>query len=165
MENYVDNITDNISNKIHKILDIEYHYDVLKLFDEIKDLSEDEKCRVIGDIINSLLLKIRDIDNIKDKIYEFYGEGKYDKYVEDLISFFATDESEEVQSEGEIVAIDLINKTLGKNRRKLELPIEVDSIKNYCINSCIRDEDTELVLMWVVIKLICMYHIIEKFGK
>jgi len=47
----------------------------------------------------------------------------------------------------------LILKTIGINGRKIELPVNISYIKEYCISNIIEEKSIRKTLLWIVLEL------------
>ena len=128
LNEYVKKISEVLDDKIKIITSIQYYYDLEKLTSFLNDLSNDDAEKVLEQLIN-------------EKLEEIKKSGKADKFrennrlVDDVTEFFYDNNEEEgaIIEEGSCVASDLILKTIGTNGRKIELPVKISYIKEYCI--------------------------------
>lgn len=163
IEKYKDKVLNNINDKIDTIKKIEYHYNLKDLFNDLKNLSLEQKERTYESIINSQLETISkhnfdDITTIKKKhdigdIQEFFSYSFFSKNEEENNQFCA------IEEEAEYVADDLIAKVCGKNGRSISLPISLSNIKNYCIHSVVSEDGIDKTILWIILDLsiICSY--------
>ena len=59
-----------------------------------------------------------------------------------------------ILEEGDKVANDLLFKVIGLNKRVIELPLKLETIKNYCLSSDIKEELISDTLIWIIIRYI-----------
>lgn len=148
LNRYVKEISDVLDDKIKIITSIEYYYDLEKLASSLKDLSDTEAENVLEQLIN-------------EKLEQIKKSGKADKFrennrlVDDVTEFFYENKEEDVAivEEGSCVATDLILKTISINGRKIELPVKISYIKEYCISNIIEEKDIRKTLLWIVLEL------------
>ncbi len=148
LNRYVKEISDVLDNKIKIITSIEYYYDLEKLTSSLNKLSNIEAENVLEQLINKKLEQIKKSDKV-DKFRE------NNRLVDDVTEFFYNNNEEDgaIVEEGCCVATDLILKTIGINGRKIELPVKVSYIKEYCISNIIEEKDIRKTLLWIVLEL------------
>lgn len=81
---------------------------------------------------------IRDVDEITD----YYASEKEDFDV--------------VIEEGDNVSNDILLKVIGANDRKIELPVDINIIKNYCFSTELKEEQFYDTLMWIALRYIAI---------
>ena len=153
----VKEISDVLDDKIKIITSIEYYYDLEKLTSSLKDLSDTEAENVLERLIN-------------EKLEQIKKSGKADKFrknnrlVDDVTEFFYDNKEEDgaIVEEGSCVATDLILKTIGINGRKIELPVKISYIKEYCISNIIEEKDIRKTLLWIVLELSVVSYFLNK---
>ena len=142
--NLIKEIEINIS-KIIEVLNLEYE----SLINNFNKLSNDEKDLVIETTINKLL------DELKNKItIEKYHLITRD--VDEITDYYASkrDDFDVILEEGDKVANDLLFKVIGLNKRNIELPIKLDTIKNFCLSFDIKEDLVYDTLLWIIIRYI-----------
>lgn len=147
MNKYVNKISDILEEKIKIITSIEYHYDIDKLLSFMNSLSESEEEKVLEKTINDKLeeIKLLGVDCLIDKD---------DNSIDEVNEFFQNKEKDSTcATEGICVANDLVLKVLGKNGRKISLPINIEYIKDFCIGNIIEERYIRKTLIWVVLEL------------
>lgn len=145
---YVKKISEVLDDKIKIITSIQYYYDLEKLTSSLNDLSDADAENVLEQLIN-------------DKLEEIKKSGKADKFrennrlVDDVTEFFYDNNEKDgaIVEEGSCVASDLILKTIGINGRKIEMPVNISYIKEYCINNIIEKKNIRKTLLWIVLEL------------
>ena len=148
LNEYVKKISEVLDDKIKTITSIQYYYDLEKLTSSLNDLSNDDAENVLEQLIN-------------EKLEEIKKSGKADKFsenkrlVDDVTEFFYNDKEEDgaIVEEGSCIASDLILKIIGKNGRKIEIPINISYIKEYCISNVIEEKNIRKTLLWIVLEL------------
>lgn len=161
LEQYIDTISHEFENSTKKIMAIEYHYDLVKIFSITDSLSLKEKYSLYEALINDYLKKIKSLKNhpsmndiAKDinNITEFYDYTYgVDKQNEESTLY-------EVMEEADDIVDDLYLKLIGVNGRNLKLPIKLDDIINLQIRGIINSDDIEKVIYWVILKLSVLYN-------
>ncbi|HIR49440.1 MAG TPA: hypothetical protein IAB35_05620 [Candidatus Faecimonas gallistercoris] len=161
LEQYIDTISHEFENSTKKIMAIEYHYDLEKIFSISDNLSLKEKYSLYEALINDYLKKIKSLKNhpsmndiAKDinDITEFYDYtyGVDDQKEESTLY--------EAMEEADDIVDDLYLKLIGVNGRNLKLPIKLDDIINLQIRGIINSDDIEKVIYWVILKLSVLYN-------
>lgn len=161
LEQYIDTISHEFENSTKKIMAIEYHYDLEKIFSITDNLSLKEKYSLYETLINDYLKKIKSLKNhpsmndiAKDinDITEFYDYTyEVDKQKEESTLYEAMEEADDIVD-------DLYLKLIGVNGRNLKLPIKLDDIINLQIRGIINSDDIEKVIYWVILKLSVLYN-------
>lgn len=165
LEQYIDTISHKFENSTKKIMAIEYHYDLEKIFSITDNLSYTEKYYLYEALINDYLRKIKSLKNhlsmndiAKDinDITEFYD---YTYGVDD-----PKEESTlyEAMEEADDIVDDLYLKLIGLNGRNLKLPIKLDDVINLQIRGIINSDDIEKVIYWVILKLSVLYNYLSR---
>lgn len=119
---YVQSITKKMTLNLSEVIKVQ-EYTLDELTSSIKDLNTDEKEKILEDIINNQLVELK--DKSEEKIKSVF------KQVDDITDYFIKyyDDNSDIVSECDDIANDLLFKALGKNNRKLELPINLSYIK------------------------------------
>lgn len=119
---YVQCITKKMTLNLSEVIKVQ-EYTLDELTSSIKDLNTDEKEKILEDIINNQLVELK--DKSEEKIKNVF------KQVDDITDYFIKyyDDNSDIVSECDDIANDLLFKALGKNNRKLELPINLSYIK------------------------------------
>lgn len=153
----INTICKNFENSIIEIINIQYYYDLEKFFSTGSDLSESDKYLLYENLINDYLIKIK---NLNKKV----ELNKFSREIDDYLEFFSYRFNEknkeylsDIEFEGDEIANDLYLKLIGINNRNLKLPINLNEIINYQINSIIDRKDIEKVIQWIILKLAIMY--------
>ncbi len=147
LQSYANIVENNIEKDFKVITSIVYKYDVKKIMEGIDTLSIEEQDKVLEMCINKYLTEI------KEKALSQEQYKKMERDSDEIIDFYEDSELEEVMEEASCVTYDLIMKVTGHNNRKIELPINIDFIKTYCINNMVKESDIQLTLLFVVLTL------------
>ena len=156
-QNYVDLITKRITSNLSKVVEVqEYTLDDLTI--TIKDLKETEKESIIEEVINNQLLELK---------HRKYKEiRKVFKQVDDITDYFIKyyNDDSDIVSECDDIADDLLFKTIGRNERTINMPININYIKEYCLSSNISNSQIYDSLVWIALRLITINYCI-KFNE
>ena len=90
---------------------------------------------------------LRDISRKIDDVTDYY-EPKQGDFVE-------------IEEECDYIANDIMYKVLGTKDRKLDLPLNVSIIKDYCFSSEIKKEQFSNALMWIALRYITIIQYIK----
>lgn len=151
---YVDNICENINNKIKTIDSVECHYELNSLIENINELSDKEKDEILEQLLNKFLELLKPI----------YTQEKYQKIakkVDNITDYFLSNDDDNLVSDGDTIADDLIYKLVNYNGRKLNLPVKVEYIKEYSITSLVKDIELTKELIWIILRLATIYYCLE----
>lgn len=150
---YANKITRKMVSNLSQIVEIqEYNLDDLIIL--IRDLKESEKEKVIEEIINNQLIELK--EKTEEKVRNVF------KQVDEITDYFIKvyDDSD-IINESDDIANDLLFKALGRNGRKLEIPINTSYIKNYCLSSSISDNQLYDSLVWIALRLVAINYCIK----
>lgn len=133
--------------KVQEVLDL----DLNDLIEIIDGLNDEDKDKVISIIINNQLEKLKsttieqinDVSREIDEITDYYASKKED--------------FDAVIEEGDYVANQILYKVIGYNDRKLDLPIDLSIIKDYCFSSDLKEEQFYDALMWIALRYITIF--------
>ena len=134
-------------SKVQEVLDL----DINDLIDIVERLPIEDKDKVVSIIINNQLEKLKTTLTIKkykeiirdvDEITDYYASKKEDFDV--------------VIEEGDNVSNDILLKVIGNNDRKIELPVDINIIKNYCFSTELKEEQFYDTLMWIALRYIAI---------
>lgn len=154
---YVNKITRKMVSSLSQIVEIqEYNLDDLTIL--IRDLKESEKEKIIEEIINNQLIELK--GKTEKKVRNVF------KQVDEITDYFIKvyDDSD-IINESDDIANDLLFKALGKNGRKLEFPINISYIKNYCLSSNISDNQLYDSLVWIALRLVAINYCIKYYEN
>lgn len=134
-------------SKVQEVLDL----DINDLIDIVERLPIEDKDKVVSIIINNQLQKLKTTLTIKkykeiirdvDEITDYYASKKEDFDV--------------VIEEGDNVSNDILLKVIGNNDRKIELPVDINIIKNYCFSTELKEKQFYDTLMWIALRYIAI---------
>ncbi len=148
-----------LDNKVEKVIEVEKNYNLVKIFEN--KLPQDEKDKIYEMLINDYLKKIKEL-----KLKTINSSVDIDDITRffDYDYFFKTENSEkkypysDLEDEADCIADDLVLKVLNNNNRKIDLPIKIDIIKEYCFSSKIKSEDIEKAILWIILRLSVIYN-------
>ena len=151
---YVQSITKKMTLNLSNVIKVR-SYTLDELTTSIQNLKNDEKEKILENIINNQLLELKNI--LEEKIISVFKQ--VDEITDYFIKFY--DDNSDIVSECDDIANDLLFKSLGRNNRKLELPINLSYIKNYCLSSNIKDNQLYDSLVWITLRLVAILHCIK----
>ena len=134
-------------SKVQEVLDL----DINDLIDIVERLPIEDKDKVVSIIINNQLQKLKTTLTIKK-----YKEIVKD--VDEITDYYASkkEDFDVVIEEGDNVSNDILLKVIGNNDRKIELPVDIDIIKNYCFSTELKEELFYDTLMWIALRYIAI---------
>lgn len=142
----ISNTMDRDLNKVQEVLDFDLE-DLIQIIDRLDKSQRDQVCSIM---INNQLEKLksltmeqfknisRDVDEITD--YYASKKEKFDVVIE----------------EGDTIANDIIFKVIGRNGRKIDLPIDIKTIKDYCFSTELKEEQFYDALMWITLRYVAI---------
>lgn len=156
MKDEIRKIKYSISEDIREIIKVQnFKFSaILDLFNN----SDEDKELLLENLINDTLRELKDIidinlylerktsrevDNITD--YFIFGENSYDNFIEECDS----------------IADDILFKVVGYKNRKLDLPIKISIIKDYCFPIEIKQEQFFNALVWIELRFICILEYVK----
>ena len=152
--NYANKITNKMVSDLSKVIEVqEFTLDDLTII--INDLKNEQKEKVIEEIINNQLNELKNNKDIDIR--------KVFKKVDDITDYFIKyyDDDSDIVSECDQIADDLLFKAIGRNERKLELPVSSSYIKNYCLSSNISNNQLLDSLVWIALRLVAINYCIR----
>ena len=152
--NYANKITSKMVSDLSKVIEVqEFTLDDLTII--INDLKNEQKKKVIEEIINNQLNELKNNKDIDIR--------KVFKQVDDITDYFIKyyDDDSDIVSECDQIADDLLFKAIGRNERKLELPVSSSYIKNYCLSSNISNNQLLDSLVWIALRLVAINYCIR----
>lgn len=134
-------------SKVQEVLDL----DINDLIDIVERLPIEDKDKVVSIIINNQLQKLKNTLTVKK-----YKEVIRD--VDEITDYYASkkEDFDVVIEEGDNVSNDILLKVIGNNNRKIELPVDINIIKNYCFSTELREEQFYDTLMWIALRYIAI---------
>ena len=132
--------------KVQEVLDL----DLDELIQVVKRIDKSKRDKVCSIMINNELEKLKtltmeqfkDVARDVDEITDYYASKK--------------EEFDAVIEEGDTVANDILFKVIGKNGRKIKLPIDIKTIKDYCLSTEIKEDQVYDTLMWIALRYIAI---------
>lgn len=78
--------------------------------------------------------------------------------VDEITDYYASkkEEFDAVIEEGDAVANDILFKVIGKNDRKIKLPIDIKTIKDYCLSIEINEDQIYDTLVWITLRYVAI---------
>lgn len=152
--NYANKITSKMVSDLSKVIEVqEFTLDDLTII--INDLKNEQKEKVIEEIINNQLNELKNNKDIDIR--------KVFKQVDDITDYFIKyyDDDSDIVSECDQITDDLLFKAIGRNERKLELPVSSSYIKNYCLSSNISNNQLLDSLVWIALRLVAINYCIR----
>ena len=142
--NFIEEIETNIL-KIIEVLNLEFD----SLINNFNKLPSDDKDLVIEFTINKLLSELK----LKITIEKYQ---LITRKVDEITDYYASkrNDFDVILEEGDKVANDLLFKVIGLNKRSIELPIKLDTIKNFCLSSDIKEDLVYDTLLWIIIRYV-----------
>ncbi len=131
--------------KIIEVLNLEFD----SLINNINKLPSDAKDLVIEFTINKLLSELK----LKLTIEKYQ---LITRKVDEITDYYASkrNDFDVILEEGDKVANDLLFKVIGLNKRSVDLPIKLDTIKNFCLSSDIKEDLVYDTLLWIIIRYV-----------
>jgi len=153
---YKNIITDELEVKIIDILinkkENNHNYNMI-IKRKIKKLSEEEVKYLIEEILYDSLSEIKNYELCKTDINDIF------KRVDNVMDYFydksIIDEIEDI----EMLADDLIKKSLGINDRNIILPVDVAYLIEYGLPSTINIKIITNSLFWMILRIVCFNYI------
>ena len=142
----ISNTMERDLTKVQEVLDFDLN-DLIQIVDKLDKLDQDE---VYSVMINNQLEKLKSIS--MDQFQSIARD------VDEITDYYASkkEEFDAVIEEGDTVANDILFKVIGKNGRKLSLPIDISIIKDYCFSSELKEEQFYDALMWITLRYIAI---------
>lgn len=132
--------------KVQEVLDM----DLNELIQIIERLDESKRDKVCSIMINN------ELEKLKSLTIEQFKEVSRD--VDEITDYYASkkEEFDAVIEEGDTVANDILFKVIGHNGRKIKLPIDIKTIKDYCFSTELKKEQLYDALMWIALRYIAI---------
>ena len=142
----ISNTMERDLTKVQEVLDLDLN-ELIQIIDRLDKSERDQVCSIM---INNELKKLqsltmeqfREVSRAVDEITDYYASKK--------------EEFDAVIEEGDTVANDILFKVIGKNGRKLSLPIDISIIKEYCFSTELKEEQFYDALMWIVLRYVAI---------
>ena len=132
--------------KVQEVLDLVLN-ELIQIVEKFDKSQQDE---VYSIMINNELEKLKSIT------MEQFNSVSRD--VDEITDYYASkkEEFDAVIEEGDTVANDILFKVIGKNNRKISLPIDISIIKEYCFSTELKEEQFYDTLMWITLRYIAI---------
>lgn len=142
-------VMENRLSKISEVLNLDLNDDIIKTIDSLSN--NEERDKLMGIIINKQLEKLK-----KTITMEKFSEVSRD--VDDITDYYASkkEDFDAVIEEGDHIANDILFKVIGHNDRKIDLPINVSMIKDYCFSSSLKENQFYDTLTWIALRYIAI---------
>ena len=142
----ISNTMDRELNKVQEVLDL----DLDELIQVVKRVDKSKKDKVCSIMINN------ELEKLKTLTMDQFKEVSRD--VDEITDYYASkkEEFDAVIEEGDTVANDILFKVIGKNDRKIKLPIDIKTIKDYCLSSEIKEDQIYDTLVWIALRYIAI---------
>lgn len=142
----ISNTMERDLTKVQEVLDLDLN-DLIQIVDRLDKSDQDE---VYSIMINNELNKLKSMS-----IEQFKSVARD---VDEITDYYASKKKEfdAVIEEGDTVANDILFKVIGKNDRKLSLPISISIIKDYCLSTEIKEEQINDTLAWITLRYVAI---------
>ncbi|MDO4962627.1 MAG: hypothetical protein Q4E75_00785 [bacterium] len=142
----ISNTMERDLTKVQEVLDL----DLDELIQIVNRLDKSERDQVCSILIN------QELGKLKSLTMEQFKEVSRD--VDEITDYYASkkEEFDAVIEEGDTVANDILFKVIGKNGRKLSLPIDISIIKKYCFSTELKEEQFYDALIWIVLRYVAI---------
>lgn len=147
----ITNTMDRDLNKVQEVLDFDLN-DLIQIIDRLDKSEKDQVCSIM---INNQLEKLKTIT-----MEQFKSVARD---VDEITDYYASkkEEFDVVIEEGDTIADDILFKVIGRNGRKLSLPIDISIIKDYCFSTEIKEEQFYDALMWIILRYVAILRCIS----
>ena len=138
-------------NKVQEVLDFDLN-DLIQIIDRLDKSEKDQVCSIM---INNQLEKLKTIT-----MEQFKSVARD---VDEITDYYASkkEEFDVVIEEGDTIADDILFKVIGRNGRKLSLPIDISIIKDYCFSTEIKEEQFYDAFMWIILRYVAILRCIS----
>ena len=150
-----DMITNTVSENVNKIIEV-LDLDLCDLISELNGLDKNARDDVFSILINNSLSQLKECCDI-----ETYHT--ISRKIDDVTDYYEPKQGDfvEIEEECDYIANDVMYKVLGTKDRKLDLPLNVSIIKDYCFSSEIKKEQFSNALMWIALRYITIIQYIK----
>ena len=126
----ISNTMERDLTKVQEVLDLDLN-ELIQIIDKLDKSKRDQVCSIM---INN------ELEKLKSLTIEQFKEVSRD--ADEITDYYASkkEEFDAVIEEGDTVANDILFKVIGKNGRKLSLPIDISIIKEYCFSTELKEE-------------------------
>lgn len=142
----ISNTMDRELVKVEEVLDL----DLDELIQVIKRVDKSKRDKVCSIMINNELKKLQSLT-----IEQYQSVSRN---VDEITDYYASkkEEFDAVIEEGDAVANDILFKVIGKNDRKIKLPIDIKTIKDYCLSTEIKEDQIYDTIVWITLRYIAI---------
>lgn len=142
----ISNTMERDLTKVQEVLDLDLN-ELIQIIDKLDKSKRDQVCSFM---INN------ELEKLKTLTIEQFKEISRD--VDEITDYYASKKQEfdAVIEEGDTVANDILFKVIGKNGRKLSLPIDISIIKEYCFSTELKEDQFYDALMWIILRYIAI---------
>jgi hypothetical protein len=142
----ISNTMERDLTKVQEVLDLDLN-ELIQIVDRLDKTERDQVCSIM---INN------ELERLKVLTMEQYESVARD--VDEITDYYASkkEEFDAVIEEGDTVANDILFKVIGKNGRKLSLPIDISIIKEYCFSTELKEEQFYDALMWITLRYVAI---------
>ena len=132
--------------KVQEVLDLDLD-ELIQIVERLNPKQKDEVCSIL---INTELKKLKSLTMEQFK--------KVARDVDEITDYYASkkEEFDAVIEEGDTVANDILFKVIGRNGRKIDLPIDIKTIKDYCFSTDLKKEQIYDTLLWIALRYIAI---------
>jgi len=132
--------------QVQEVLDLDLE-ELIQIIDKLDDSQKDKVCTIM---INNELEKLKSIT-----MEQFKSVARD---VDEITDYYASKKKEfdVVIEEGDTVANDILFKVIGYNGRKIKLPIDINTIKDYCFSTELKKEQIYDALLWITLRYIAI---------
>ena len=132
--------------QVQEVLDLDLE-ELIQIIDKLDNSQKDKVCSII---INNELEKLKSIT-----MEQFKSVARD---IDEITDYYASKKKEfdVVIEEGDTVANDILFKVISCNVRKIDLPIDISIIKDYCFSSELKEEQFYDALMWIALRYIAI---------
>ena len=142
----ISNTMDRDLNKVQEVLDFDLE-DLIQIIDRLDKSQRDQVCSIM---INNQLEKLKSLTMEQFK--------NISRDVDEITNYYASkkEKFDVVIEEGDTIANDIIFKVIGRNGRKIDLPIDIKTIKDYCFSTELKEEQFYDALMWITLRYVAI---------
>ena len=142
----ISNTMDREWRKVQEVLDLDLN-ELIEIVERLDKTQKDEVCSIM---INNELEKLKSIT-----IEQFNSVARD---VDEITDYYASkkEEFDAVIEEGDTVANDILFKVIGRNGRKIDLPIDIKTIKDYCFSTELKKEQFYDALLWIALRYVAI---------
>ena len=142
----ISNTMERELTKVQEVLDLDLN-ELIQIIDRLDKSKRDQVCSIM---INN------ELEKLKTLTIEQFKEISRD--VDEITDYYASkkEEFDVVIEEGDTVANDILFKVIGYNGRKIKLPIDISTIKDYCFSTELKKEQLYDALLWITLRYVAI---------